>query len=231
MTDDLHELSALYALDVLDADERARFEEHLADCDRCSSELGSLRERCMSLAFVERAGRRRPALRDRILAAARAEPSERRPAAPSPLARGLGRRRASRSRRPPLRSGSASGRPRCTTRSRRSAPRRSVLRDPLARHIPLQGTPGRARRRTVGRGGADRRAAEAAEGEYVRGVGGITGDPPCRHLQRWHDQIEGACAARRAGDGDARACRRHVVAVAAAVAQRTHLTCRSIARA
>ena len=40
MTDDLHELSALYALDVLDAPERARFEAHLAECDRCSDELG-----------------------------------------------------------------------------------------------------------------------------------------------------------------------------------------------
>ena len=44
MPDDLHELSALYALDVLDADERARFEEHLADCDRCTTDLAGLKE-------------------------------------------------------------------------------------------------------------------------------------------------------------------------------------------
>ena len=35
MPDELHELSALYALDVLDADERARFEAHLAECELC----------------------------------------------------------------------------------------------------------------------------------------------------------------------------------------------------
>jgi anti-sigma factor RsiW len=74
MPDDLHELSALYALDVLDADERARFEEHLADCDRCTAELASLRDAASGLAFVE--GPAPPvALRGSILAAARAEPS------------------------------------------------------------------------------------------------------------------------------------------------------------
>jgi anti-sigma factor RsiW len=74
MPDDLHELSALYALDVLDADERARFEEHLVECERCSSELASLRDTAAGLAFV--AGAPPPAeLRERILEAARAEPS------------------------------------------------------------------------------------------------------------------------------------------------------------
>ena len=74
MPDDLHELSALYALDVLDADERARFEEHLAECERCSSELASLRDTAAGLAFV--AGATPPAeLRGRILEAARAERS------------------------------------------------------------------------------------------------------------------------------------------------------------
>ena len=71
MTDDLHELSALYALDVLEAPERARFEAHLADCDRCSSELDSLREAAMSLAFVDEGVPPPPGLRDRVLAAAR----------------------------------------------------------------------------------------------------------------------------------------------------------------
>ena len=74
MPDDLHELSALYALDVLDVDERERFEEHLAECERCRGELASLRDTASSLAFVP--GPRPPAeLRDRILERARAEPS------------------------------------------------------------------------------------------------------------------------------------------------------------
>ena len=73
MPDDLHELSALYALDVLDADERARFEEHLAGCEQCSSELAGLKNAASSLAFVE--GPAPPAaLRGRIVTAARAEP-------------------------------------------------------------------------------------------------------------------------------------------------------------
>ena len=50
MPDDLHELSALYALDLLDADERARFEEHLAECDR-ELELAS-RSAATALAYV-----------------------------------------------------------------------------------------------------------------------------------------------------------------------------------
>jgi anti-sigma factor RsiW len=74
MPDDLHELSALYALDVLDADERARFEEHLAGCEQCSRDLAGLQDAASGLAFVE--GPAPPAeLRGRILTAAQAEPS------------------------------------------------------------------------------------------------------------------------------------------------------------
>jgi len=73
MPDELHELSALYALDVLDADERARFEAHLAECERCSKELAGMRDAASGLGFVE--GPAPPAaLRTSILAAARAEP-------------------------------------------------------------------------------------------------------------------------------------------------------------
>jgi anti-sigma factor RsiW len=73
MPDELHELSALYALDVLDAEERARFEEHLAGCDRCRSELAELRDAASGLAFVEGPAPP-PALRERIVSAVRAEP-------------------------------------------------------------------------------------------------------------------------------------------------------------
>ena len=40
--DDLHELTAGYALDALDPVDHARFEEHLATCDRCREELRGL---------------------------------------------------------------------------------------------------------------------------------------------------------------------------------------------
>lgn len=45
MTDhDLHALSGAYAVDALDADERARFEGHLATCAECREEVASLQE-------------------------------------------------------------------------------------------------------------------------------------------------------------------------------------------
>lgn len=45
MTDhDLHALSGAYALDALDADERARFEAHLMTCADCREEVASLQE-------------------------------------------------------------------------------------------------------------------------------------------------------------------------------------------
>jgi hypothetical protein len=73
MADDLHELSALYALDALDGDDRVRFEEHLDDCERCRAELNGLRGAAGALAFAV-AGPAPPAeLRARILDAARAE--------------------------------------------------------------------------------------------------------------------------------------------------------------
>ena len=39
MTVDLHSLIAPYALDALEADDRSRFEAHLALCEQCRAEL------------------------------------------------------------------------------------------------------------------------------------------------------------------------------------------------
>ncbi|NEB79506.1 anti-sigma factor [Streptomyces sp. SID14478] len=41
-TDDLHTLTGAYALDALDADERAAFERHLAQCEACTQEVREL---------------------------------------------------------------------------------------------------------------------------------------------------------------------------------------------
>lgn len=41
---DIHLLTGVYALDAVDAQERARFDEHLADCPDCAEEVDSLRE-------------------------------------------------------------------------------------------------------------------------------------------------------------------------------------------
>ena len=73
MADDVHELSALYALDVLTADERARFEEHLDECARCRTDLAGLRDAASSLAFAVEGPPPPAALRGRIIDAARAE--------------------------------------------------------------------------------------------------------------------------------------------------------------
>jgi anti-sigma factor RsiW len=140
MPEDLHELSALYALDVLDADERARFETHLAECDRCSTDLAGLQNAATALAFVD--GPAPPVeLRSKILDAARAEPSNvvdlasrrRRVAsaavalavAASAVAVGIGIWAATLHH---------------SLTQERSAT--SVLRDPRSRHIDLQGRPG-----------------------------------------------------------------------------------------
>jgi anti-sigma factor RsiW len=69
----IHELTAAYALDALDeADERA-YEDHLARCERCRSELAELSETATALAFATDAPAPPPALRERIVSQARAE--------------------------------------------------------------------------------------------------------------------------------------------------------------
>jgi anti-sigma factor RsiW len=73
MADDLHELSALYAVDALEGDERARFEAHLEECERCRTELPGLLAAAAALAFAADGPVPPPALRSRILGAARAE--------------------------------------------------------------------------------------------------------------------------------------------------------------
>jgi len=73
MADDLHTLSAPYALDALTADERVQFEEHLRTCARCQAELAGLQDAASSLAFAVEGPAPPPALRAAILDAARAE--------------------------------------------------------------------------------------------------------------------------------------------------------------
>jgi anti-sigma factor RsiW len=69
----IHELTAGYALDALDAEERAAYEEHLPACDRCREELASFWTVTSSLALAATGPDPRPELRERILAEARAE--------------------------------------------------------------------------------------------------------------------------------------------------------------
>lgn len=70
---DLHELVAAYALNALDDEDRATFEEHLGDCEQCTAALADLRDTAAALAFVPETVAPPAALRGRILETARAE--------------------------------------------------------------------------------------------------------------------------------------------------------------
>jgi anti-sigma-K factor RskA len=68
-----HELTAGYAVDALDPEERRAYEVHLAGCEQCQSELASFWRTTEALAVAASGPVPRPELRDRILSAARAE--------------------------------------------------------------------------------------------------------------------------------------------------------------
>ena len=73
MENSIHELTAGYALDALDSAEREAFEAHLEDCQPCQEELASFWEITGGLAVAAEGPAPSPALRERILDAARAE--------------------------------------------------------------------------------------------------------------------------------------------------------------
>jgi anti-sigma factor RsiW len=141
MADDLHTLSAPYALDALTREDRERFEEHLDSCERCRSELAGLHDAAAALAFAIEGPAPPPELRGRILEAARREPSNVVPLRPrraifasaavafavaaSAAAVGLGIWAASLHH---------------SLANERAATR--VLGDPASRHVPLSGAKG-----------------------------------------------------------------------------------------
>jgi anti-sigma-K factor RskA len=69
----IHELSAAYALDALDADERREFEEHLTRCPECREAVASFQETASALAHRVDMPPPPPSLRERILEQARRE--------------------------------------------------------------------------------------------------------------------------------------------------------------
>ena len=72
----VHELTAAYALDALDAEEERAYERHLRRCDRCREELRSLQEAASMLAYAAEPVSPPPALRERIVQQARSEGSK-----------------------------------------------------------------------------------------------------------------------------------------------------------
>jgi anti-sigma factor RsiW len=69
----MHDLTAAYALDALDAEESREYEEHLATCERCREELAQLGGAAGALAFAVESPAPPPELRVRILESARIE--------------------------------------------------------------------------------------------------------------------------------------------------------------
>jgi anti-sigma factor RsiW len=74
MESGIHELTAAYALDALDPEERRAYEEHLEGCERCQEELASFWDVSASLALAATGPDPSPELREKILAATRSEP-------------------------------------------------------------------------------------------------------------------------------------------------------------
>jgi anti-sigma-K factor RskA len=87
------EWSALYAVGVLDGDERARFEAHLGGCVTCEGSLRELSAAATALAFALPALPPPPGLRDRVLARVTAD-ARVQPASFEPRLSGFERRRA-----------------------------------------------------------------------------------------------------------------------------------------
>jgi anti-sigma-K factor RskA len=71
----LHDLAPGYALDALDEEDRRAFETHLGECERCREELVSLGDTAGALALAAEGPSPPSALRERVLEAARAQPS------------------------------------------------------------------------------------------------------------------------------------------------------------
>ena len=67
----VHELTAAYAIDALDEDERRAYEEHLSGCTRCREELAELSQTAALLAHGAPPATPPPELRERILAETR----------------------------------------------------------------------------------------------------------------------------------------------------------------
>jgi anti-sigma factor RsiW len=71
--DEIHGLTAAYALDALDEREQAEYEAHLDACSECRAELAALQGAAASIAYAPELPAPPPELRQRILAQARSE--------------------------------------------------------------------------------------------------------------------------------------------------------------
>jgi hypothetical protein len=75
MAEEIHELTAAYALDALDGRDASEYEEHLRHCVSCRDDLSALQEAATTLAYATPSASPPPALRERIVELAREERS------------------------------------------------------------------------------------------------------------------------------------------------------------
>jgi anti-sigma factor RsiW len=71
--EEVHELTAAYALDALGDAEEAEYEAHLRHCERCRDELAAFQGTATALAYAAPPAAPPPGLRERILEQARSE--------------------------------------------------------------------------------------------------------------------------------------------------------------
>lgn len=71
--EEIHDLTAAYALDALSPEESEAFEAHLRECEACREEVARLCETAADLAAAAPAAVPPPALRDRVLEQVRAD--------------------------------------------------------------------------------------------------------------------------------------------------------------
>lgn len=71
--EEIHELTAAYALDALSEQEEAELEAHLRHCARCRTDLAAFHDTAAALAYAAPSASPPPALRGQMLAKAREE--------------------------------------------------------------------------------------------------------------------------------------------------------------
>ena len=81
--DELSGMAAGYALSALDPDDLKIFEAHLASCPECEANVAGMRPLVDALSMMNEDAEPVDALRERILAAARAEPRGLEPTGPA----------------------------------------------------------------------------------------------------------------------------------------------------
>ncbi len=222
MADDLHTLSAPYALDALTPDDRAQFEEHLRTCDRCQADLAGLQDAAASLAFSVEGPAPPSALRAAILDAARAERPNVVPLRPRRTLTAVAAALAVAASVAAVGFGVWAASLHNSLSSSRDAVR--VLGDPASRHLPVGGSRGELVVAPSGQAVLAVRLPKLPSGKtYEAWIAGPVGEARGA-VRRKCVHVAAACESRCAGDGDRRTFRRCRCTDVEAVARSSRLT-------